>query len=296
MKITKNSMRNELDLAKEEQKEKMDSTFQGLLRDHDDPLQHSKAFELSSCVAYLAQGQGLRPYQEDRARIIELSELAKIKKPEDLLANAILDLGKTLSDRDYVGSTLVASIIKDNVITTANVGDSRALLVEISDNGKIKATRLTRTHKPKHKDEFLRIKEHGGFVDKFGYVQGQLAVSRALGDASLIRFGVSFEPGISSITIKKSSRSYLVLCTDGITDVLHEDDIAKCFESSPIETVAHTIRESAYRHGSMDNMTVNVIPINCNHTLSFVADGHGGDEVSSYVENHLPNIILNLIR
>lgn len=61
-------------------------------------------------------------------------------------------------------------------VLQANAGDSRAVA---SINGN--AVPLSRDHKPTLKDERERIEAAGGWVE-FNRVNGQLALSRALGD------------------------------------------------------------------------------------------------------------------
>lgn len=74
------------------------------------------------------------------------------------------------------GSTAVTVLIKDNVLYCANAGDSRVIA---SVNGKLDV--LSRDHKPNNEEEARRICEGGGWVE-FNRVNGNLALSRALGD------------------------------------------------------------------------------------------------------------------
>ena len=81
--------------------------------------------------------------------------------------------------RGCSGSTVVAALF-DGVrsVTIANVGDSRGVLCR-----KGKAISLSKDHKPVRPDETARIVDAGGFVF-MKRVMGQLAVSRAVGDAN----------------------------------------------------------------------------------------------------------------
>lgn len=74
------------------------------------------------------------------------------------------------------GSTAVAVIIRDGKLYCANAGDSRAVGYA---NGKIEV--LSYDHKPNNEIELKRISEGGGFVE-FNRVNGNLALSRAVGD------------------------------------------------------------------------------------------------------------------
>lgn len=74
------------------------------------------------------------------------------------------------------GSTCVSVIIRDGKLYCANAGDSRAIA---GVNGKIEV--LSKDHKPNNESELKRICEGGGYVE-FNRVNGNLALSRALGD------------------------------------------------------------------------------------------------------------------
>lgn len=74
------------------------------------------------------------------------------------------------------GSTAVVVLVKDNMLYCANAGDSRAIA---SVNGQVET--LSVDHKPNNEAESKRIIEGGGWVE-FNRVNGNLALSRALGD------------------------------------------------------------------------------------------------------------------
>lgn len=64
------------------------------------------------------------------------------------------------------------------MLTVANAGDSRAVLCRA--NGETRA--LSFDHKPMNPRELNRIKAAGGFVNSFGRVNGNLNLSRSIGD------------------------------------------------------------------------------------------------------------------
>lgn len=79
------------------------------------------------------------------------------------------------------GSTAVSVLIKDMQLYCANAGDSRAIA---SINGQLEV--LSNDHKPNNEEESRRICEGGGWVE-FNRVNGNLALSRALGDFTFKR-------------------------------------------------------------------------------------------------------------
>merc|ERR1719233_1013790 len=82
---------------------------------------------------------------------------------------------------DSIGCTANVVMLQETEeevrIWIANCGDSRAVL---SRGGKAYA--LSVDHKPQDKAELARIKAAGGFVNAEGRVDGNLNLSRALGD------------------------------------------------------------------------------------------------------------------
>jgi len=155
------------------------------------------------------QGQ----YQQSMTR-------AFVKTDEDLRANP--DYAN-----DSSGCTAVAAmILEDNTIICANAGDSRSIM---SIGGEAKP--LSYDHKPVNKTENSRIVAAGGFVE-FGRVNGNLALSRALGDFEFKQNQnlpaeqqiVTADPDIISHT-STAEDEFLVIACDGIWDVLKNQEV-----------------------------------------------------------------------
>jgi serine/threonine protein phosphatase PrpC len=117
---------------------------------------------------------------------------------------------------------------KGRTLVVANVGDSRAVL----SRGR-KALDLTTDHKPNDKKERERVEKLGGTVQWHGYfdarkrpipgtgvwrINGNLAVARAIGDASEQPFvGSEADTGRTSCTREDE---FVVLASDGLWDVM----------------------------------------------------------------------------
>ena len=121
------------------------------------------------------------------------------------------------------GTTAVVAVLAESQLHVANVGDSNAVLC-FADGS---ARTLTTEHKPSLPSERARIEAmDGGLVtvsqrNGIARVQGQLAVSRALGDFHLEPY-VTAEP--STVTVDLTSAEgngpeYLILACDGVWDV-----------------------------------------------------------------------------
>lgn len=163
------------------------------------------------------------------------------------------------------GSTAAVAIIEGNFLITANVGDSKILLIK--EEG---YELLSYDHLANDPIEMARIELSGGYVVPVGRVlrvHGQLALSRSLGHAHLKDFVIS-EPYISEREISKKDLA-LVIATDGLYDVLSKDEISKTIreksELKPFE-LAELLVQEAMGKGTRDNVTC--IVVNLNETVN----------------------------
>jgi serine/threonine protein phosphatase PrpC len=180
------------------------------------------------------------------------------------------------------GSTATTVLMLGDRLFCANVGDSRVLLCRDGQG-----IYLSEDHKPGRPDECKRIKDAGGFVIS-NRVMGELAVSRAFGDADFKRGisqalqeegvelpdeadGADFEkpliiaePEIQSIVITPKD-SFLLLGCDGLFDVLTKEEIvafvtAELNQHGDVQKCATAITHEAIRmRNSRDNVSVIII-------------------------------------
>jgi serine/threonine protein phosphatase PrpC len=78
----------------------------------------------------------------------------------------------------HAGATAIVAVIMDRTLVVANAGDSRAVLCR----GGGVTVALSFDHKPMQTTELARIRAAGGFVNAFGRVNGNLNLSRSVGD------------------------------------------------------------------------------------------------------------------
>lgn len=160
------------------------------------------------------------------------------------------------------GTTALTAMIFGRSLLVANAGDCRAVL---SRHGVAKE--MSKDHRPCCKNERKRIESLGGYVDD-GYLNGQLGVTRALGDWHLEgmklkgeRGGpLSAEPELKLVTLTKEDE-FLIIGSDGIWDVFTSQnsvDFArrKLQEHNDVKLCCNQIVEEALKRGATDNLTV----------------------------------------
>lgn len=127
---------------------------------------------------------------------------------------------------DGSGCTACTVLVTPTSVTCANVGDSRAVLCRGSG-----AIDLSQDHKPDDESEKVRIEAAGGHVEN-NRVNGQLAMSRAIGDYSYKQQenrGVDEQlviPLADVVTKERTAEDrFVVVACDGIFDVLSNQEL-----------------------------------------------------------------------
>ncbi|BHF72119.1 hypothetical protein SprV_0401518300 [Sparganum proliferum] len=171
------------------------------------------------------------------------------------------------------GSTCIVLLIRDGHIYCANCGDSRAV---ISSLGVAEA--FSTDHKPSLPRERSRILAAGGWISGGNRVNGNLALSRALGDFNFKRNPqlspvdqiISPEPDVSCRDTRPEEDEFIVMGCDGIWDVLTDQEVVNFVRSrlaagSPPDSVCeelmmHCLAPTCSANGlGCDNMTVLLI-------------------------------------
>ncbi|KAL5983660.1 putative protein phosphatase 2C 73 [Asimina triloba] len=142
------------------------------------------------------------------------------------------------------GSTALTVVKQGEQIIIANVGDSRAVLATTSEDGSLVPLQLTTDFKPNLPQEAERITQCKGRVfclrDEPGVHRvwlpdGEtpgLAMSRAFGDYCIKDFGLISVPEVSQRTLTSKDK-FLVLATDGVWDVVSNQEAVQIVSSAP---------------------------------------------------------------
>ncbi|XVF62443.1 hypothetical protein PTKIN_Ptkin09bG0008200 [Pterospermum kingtungense] len=147
-------------------------------------------------------------------------------------------------------------------LLVANAGDCRAVLCR-----KGVAVEMSQDHRPCFSSERKRVEELGGYIDD-GYLNGYLAVTRALGDWHL-KFALGSaspliaEPDVRQILLTEDDEFMIIGC-DGIWDVMSSQFAVSLVRNGlrrhddPEECAKELVNEAS-RLNSSDNLTAIVI-------------------------------------
>ena len=184
----------------------------------------------------------------------------------------------------HAGCTSVVAVRVGMELTVANAGDSRAVLCR--EGGITEA--LSEDHKPLQEREASRIQAAGGFVNQFGRVNGNLNLSRSIGDLKYKQVPgippaqqmITAEPDICRVTLQPGDE-FLILGCDGIWDCLTNEEAVRYVRDrigtrTPVEIGREMLDEiisddpRASQGIGGDNMTVMVIDLQP-HTRAYNA-------------------------
>lgn len=151
----------------------------------------------------------------------------------------IYELSLTKEEYEGMGTTAVAAIVSGGFVYIAHVGDSRAYM---TCGGRI--TQLTRDH-----SVIQRMIENGEITPQEAKDHpSRHIITRALGVDSEVRVDFCQEPF--------DDGSLLILCTDGLTNSVKEDDIFNLSGSVRFYDVANSLVDYANKIDGADNVTV----------------------------------------
>lgn len=179
--------------------------------------------------------------------MVDIIKNANAKEPVAAIGQAIkeanrllLKEAKTDESKAGMGTTVVAAVLMDKTLYAANVGDSR-LYVLNQDT----ITQITRDHSLV--EEMVRL----GEMDK--------ADAKDHPDKNIITraVGVAPELEIDFFETEINDGDIILLCTDGLTNMIEDEDIRRIILSQrDIVERTEKLIETANQNGGRDNITV----------------------------------------
>ncbi|GJM85003.1 hypothetical protein PR202_ga00730 [Eleusine coracana subsp. coracana] len=159
----------------------------------------------------------------------------------------------------FSGTTAVAMIKQGHNLIIGNLGDSRAVLGTRNEINQLVAVQLTVDLKPNIPSEAQRIMQRKGRIFALPeepevarvwlpkYNSPGLAMARAFGDFCLKDHGVISMPDVSYHHITEKDE-FVVLATDGVWDVLSNDEVVSIVSRATSQaSAARFLVESAHR-------------------------------------------------
>lgn len=169
---------------------------------------------------------------------MSLDDITKMLRNAIISANIeIYDMAAQNEQLQGMGTTVVAAVVRNCNAVVANVGDSRVYLVD--DN----ITQLTTDH-----SIVQTLIESGKITAEDAKVHPRKnVITRALGAESDVAVDIA--------EYNLSENNTLLLCTDGLTNFVSEEDILKTFKENDISVVSEKLVELANEGGGGDNIT-----------------------------------------
>ncbi|XP_062197155.1 uncharacterized protein LOC133900076 isoform X2 [Phragmites australis] len=228
---------------------------------------------------------------------------------KESLTRAIHDIDLTFSKEASrksfeSGSTATVVLIAGGQIIAANVGDSKAFLCSEGHDSHPQSRKrrrkrnssnhdefalmnydgplyhvkeLTKDHHPDREDERSRVETAGGYVLEWAgvyRVNGELALSRAIGDVPYKRYGVISTPELTGWQLLSANDSFLIASSDGIFEKMTMQDVCDLmlhvklranrelgsFDSTQ-QNLADYVVHLALQKGTTDNVAAVVVPL-----------------------------------
>ncbi|MEQ8237350.1 MAG: Stp1/IreP family PP2C-type Ser/Thr phosphatase [Syntrophomonadaceae bacterium] len=167
--------------------------------------------------------------------------LASIEKANQV----VYEKGRSDPELFEMGTTITAAVIQDKRLTVAHVGDSSLFRFHQGQLGKI-----TRDHTlaERLRQEGL-VEASDMAVNRYKHV-----LTRAV--------GVDPQVDIDLIQMEVLTGDWILLCTDGLTDMISDREIAQEIRSGlEPQDLARKLVDQALQKGGFDNITVVLISI-----------------------------------
>ncbi|CAD6256465.1 unnamed protein product [Miscanthus lutarioriparius] len=228
---------------------------------------------------------------------------------KESLMRAVHDIDLTFSKEALQnnfesGSTATVVLIADGQIIAANVGDSKAFLCSQGydshhrnrkrrrkrnsinheefalanyDGPLYHARELTKDHHPDREDERSRVEAAGGYVLEWAgvyRVNGELALSRAIGDIPYKRYGVISTPELTGWQILSENDTFLIASSDGVFEKMTMQDVCDLmlhakfrvkhdfgYSAMTQHNLADYLVHVALQKGTTDNVAAVIVPL-----------------------------------
>ena len=211
-----------------------------------------------TCIFSVCDGMGGEDYGEVASKCaVKAMKIFHEKKwsgqvLEELLKTVKNDMNRELSGKEGESGTTVTALILENSIAYAvNLGDSRIYLYREK-----KLLRLSKDH------------TQAQLMADYGILQEKEARRRRGGHALTRYLGVDSEVCAEDFychePLRIEKQDIFLLCSDGLTDMLADNEIKKCLEENQdarADQIAEILCSLALASGGKDNVTCLIVKI-----------------------------------
>lgn len=158
---------------------------------------------------------------------------------------AIVDDIRSNPERESMGSTVVACLVRGDRVTLVHVGDSRAYMLD-----PVGIRQITKDH------SWVAEQVANGILtsDEARKHPFRNVITQALGN------GGDLDVAVQEIQVKELDR--LLLCSDGLSGMVQDADIWSIVQGAPsLQQAARELIEKARDNGGEDNITVVIVGI-----------------------------------
>ena len=200
-------------------------------------------------------GHNAGEYASESAVRLMLQQIRTTKKaydPYDALGQGIEAANRTIHQRSIddptkagMGTTLVAATVFQQKLYAANVGDSRLYLYEGTT-----FRQVTRDH------SYVAEMVRKGLINReeARHHRDRNKITRAVGVLDEVR--------VDFFDAEVAEGTQILLCTDGLTGMLHDEEIAGVLSTdNDVRHKSETLVRMANEKGGKDNITVVLIQI-----------------------------------
>ncbi|XP_059631991.1 probable protein phosphatase 2C 49 [Cornus florida] len=189
-----------------------------------------------------------------------LEELENSHRRAFLLADQALAVEHSVATT--CGTTALTALVLGRHLMIANAGDCRAVLCR-----KGVAVQMSQDHRPNSVAERKRVEDLGGYI-KYGFLNGELAVTRALGDWHMkyprgSSSPLIAEPDVQQVELTEDDE-FLIIGCDGIWDVMSNEEAVSLVRRElrlhdDLQRCARELVNQALRLYTEDNLTAVVV-------------------------------------
>ncbi len=220
-----------------------------------------KAGEVASMIVVQTMKDYMRQFKHDDDDVEELpdtfdslsKEANRLISGITLSNRAVYEVSKSRPTYSGMGSTVSAIYLADHTIIAANVGDSPIYLIHDE-----KIEMVSVPHTVVAEQQAIDPDAAKQIGEQFKHI-----LTRSMGINETVK------PDVTEFHCYKGDM--LVICSDGLTDMVEEEEILKTvLEAENMDKACATLVQMANNRGGLDNITVIVLKIKS------IVDGKGG--------------------